>query len=65
MQSECNISPEATVLLASLFAIALADGKSPDELSFWGSFFTTIGDNLSMMAAKKDLDEASRRSCEK
>ena len=49
------------VALASAAAIALARGKSEDEVSLLASFLTTIGDNLALMAdamASRESDKS-------
>jgi hypothetical protein len=43
------------VLLAASIAIALAEGLSPDDTGILAGLFTAIGDNLAIIAVKKEL----------
>lgn len=48
------------VLLASSIAIAISDGLSADDGNLLASFFNAVGDNLAIMAVKKQLCEAPK-----
>ncbi|HHY63439.1 MAG TPA: hypothetical protein GX501_00175, partial [Clostridiaceae bacterium] len=47
------------ILLAAAIAIILSDGLSVDEIGILSGLFTSIGDNLAIIAAKKQLCEDS------
>ena len=46
-------SGEALLTLATATAIQLAAGKSADEAAVLGAFFATLGDALSLIAARR------------
>ena len=47
--------PEELSLLANAFAIALAKGRSADELNILGDFINSVGDLItSLMATQKE-----------
>jgi len=50
------------ILLAAVIAILLSDGLSVDEIGILSGLFTSIGDNLAIIAAKKQLCESSSSS---
>jgi len=50
------------ILLAAAIAIILSDGLSVDEIGILSGLFTSIGDNLAIIAAKKQLCEDSGSS---
>ena len=45
-----ELSGEALVLLSALTAIQLSQGKSAEEVGVLGAFFTTLGDNVALLA---------------
>jgi len=45
------------VLMAASIAIMLADGLTADETAVLAGLFSAIGDNLDLIAAKKELCE--------
>jgi hypothetical protein len=47
-------TPEELSILANTFAIALAEGRSADELNLLGAFLNSVGDLISLMAAQKE-----------
>lgn len=51
-------SPEELVVLSSAAAIAIAKDLDADELSSLGAFFTTLGDNLSLIASQRGLNDS-------
>ncbi|MCL2755732.1 MAG: hypothetical protein FWE45_01625 [Firmicutes bacterium] len=58
--SECDILAFST-LTAKQFAQSIKDS---DTLSFWGDFFTALGDNLTMLAGQRERIE-NRKQAEK
>lgn len=46
--------PEELSLLANAFAIALAKGRSADELNILGAFLNSVGDLIALMATQKE-----------
>ena len=52
----CNQGQDL-VALASASAIALAKGKTTDELDVMGSFLTMVGDALALMSARQSALE--------
>jgi len=50
----CN-GGQDLVMLASAAAIAIGQGKTPDELSLLGNLFNMIGDALAVMADTQSL----------
>lgn len=50
------------VLLAAAIAIILSDGLSADDTSILSGLFNSIGDNLAIIAIKKQLLENSNSS---
>jgi len=54
-----RLSPRCGVLLAAGFAEIIADGLITDQIGALGSFVTTIGDNLSLIADQ--LDSTAKR----
>lgn len=49
----CAHSPDGPtlLLLAAVVALQLAQGRSEEDLSLMGAFFTVLGDNLELLAA--------------
>ncbi len=39
------------LLLAAVVSLQLAQGRSEEDLSLMGAFFTVLGDNLALLAA--------------
>jgi urea transporter len=50
------------VLLAAAISIILSDGLSADETSILSGLFTSIGDNLAIVATKKQFSENNNSS---
>lgn len=46
-----NLSGCELVALAGIVAIAISEGKSPDEIGTLGDFFSALGQNLSTIAS--------------
>ena len=61
----CGQGPSGELLLAAaaVAAIQIAQGKSVDEVSILGAFFTVLGDNLALLAARQGLEETAQKSC--
>lgn len=51
----CN-SGNDLVLLASMIAILISENVSTEDLAILASLFTSIGDNIALISAKRDLD---------
>lgn len=51
--SSCN-EGAALVYLASTIAIAIAEGLNAEDTNILGNLFNAIGDNLSILASKKE-----------
>lgn len=49
---------EALVLVAAAVSIQMAQGRSDDELALLAAFFTSLGDNLALIVARR-LDAAA------
>jgi Sec-independent protein translocase protein TatA len=49
-----SISPTELTILANVVSLIIAEGKTADELNILGSFITTVGDLVSMIAAQKE-----------
>ena len=49
----CAQSPDGPtlLLLAAVVSLQLAQGRSEEDLSLMGAFFTVLGDNLELHAA--------------
>ena len=45
-----NFSDNELIVLASYVSIALSEGKSTQEISILSAFFSSLGDNLAIMA---------------
>ena len=59
--SSCNL-----IGLSSSLAIAIGENLSVDEVSILAAFVTALGDNLSIIATKKSLEESDKtQSCTK
>lgn len=48
-----NLSGSELVALASILAINISTGLTPDEIDTLGNFFSSLGANLSTIAADK------------
>ena len=46
-------TPEELTVLANTVAIALAKGKSADELNILGQFISSVGDLVSLIGSSK------------
>lgn len=51
----CNPTPcgSTLLLLSAVVALQLAQGRSEEDLSLMGAFFTVLGDNLELLAASQ------------
>ena len=58
--SSCNL-----IGLASGLAISIGEGLSADEVSILAAFITTLGDNLSIIATQKSVENVSTDEKEK
>lgn len=49
----CSQTPcgSTLLLLAAVVSLQLAQGRSEEDLSLMGAFFTVLGDNLELLAA--------------
>lgn len=50
---------EGLVLLATLVAFQLAQGRSADQLALIGAFFNVLGDDLALIAAQRSMPACS------
>lgn len=46
-----NVSGSELVALAGIFAVMISQGLSQDEIAILASFFSSIGDNLAIIAS--------------
>ena len=53
-------SGEALLILAALVSLQLAQGRTADQLELIASFFEVLGDNLSLIAARRSLPESNQ-----
>ena len=54
---DCNFRSYDLVLLASTLSIYISQGLSSDDIGILAAFFTTVGDNLALIASMpKDED---------
>lgn len=56
-----NISGSELVTLASTLSICISKDLTPDDLAKLGSFFTTLGDNLSLISIQVDSNNKSKK----
>ena len=59
MKSGSDRSGEALLALCTLLAIQLADGKTAEEAAVLAAFFTTLGDGIALIAARRTAGEPS------
>lgn len=52
-----NLSGCELVALASIVSIGISEGLSAEDTGLLGSFFSSIGDNLSTIAVTKSSEE--------
>lgn len=57
-----NLCGSNLIGLSSSLAILLSEELSTDEISLLGAFFTTLGDNLSLIAARQSIDNSCKNS---
>jgi hypothetical protein len=57
----CCCPGDDLVLLAALIAISIARDADTDTLNILGSFYSSLGQNLSTIAAKRQLCEDSSK----
>lgn len=57
-----NLSSSNLIGLSSSLAILLSEELSTDEISLLGAFFTTLGDNLSLIATRQSIDDSKQSS---
>lgn len=50
-------SGEALLVLAALVSLQLAQGRTTDQLELIAAFFEVLGDNLSLIAARRSMPE--------
>ncbi|MDD3224977.1 MAG: hypothetical protein PHX70_09825 [Clostridium sp.] len=50
-----NFSPNELALIASVVAIIISDGKSADDLNVLGIIISSIGSNISLIAAQRQF----------
>ncbi|MCI9424967.1 MAG: hypothetical protein HFF30_05340 [Flavonifractor sp.] len=53
-------SGEALLILAALVSLQLAQGRTADQLELIAAFFEVLGDNLSLIAARRSLPESNQ-----
>ena len=53
-------SGEALLILAALVSLQLAQGRTTDQLDLMAAFFTVLGDNLALIAARRSLPESGQ-----
>ena len=56
-------SGELLLALATLVSIQLAQGRSEDEITLMAAFFTVLGDNLALIAARRIMDGGTNSNC--
>lgn len=57
-----NFSSKNLIGVSSSLAILIGDTLSAEEISILSAFFNTLGDNLSLIASKKAIEENSQNS---
>jgi hypothetical protein len=57
-----SLSPEELVVFISTVSIAIAQGKSDDELNVLAAVFSQIGDTLATISAQRDIIEAANNN---
>jgi len=50
-------SGEALLILAALVSLQLAQGRTADQLELIAAFFEVLGDNLSLIAARRSMPQ--------
>ena len=50
------------VLSITALAVALADGKTPDDLALMGAAFTQLGDTLTTISTQRALCEQNEKA---
>ena len=50
----------ATVTAVTAFALAIAEGRSQEELALLAAVFSQLGDTLNTIAAQNELQETER-----
>ena len=50
-------SGEALLILVALVSLQLAQGRTADQLDLMAAFFTVLGDNLALIAARRSMPE--------
>lgn len=58
MQADCSQGGEALIALAALVSFQLSQGRSADELAVLAAFFSVLGDNLALIAARRVICES-------
>lgn len=53
-------SGEALLVLAALVSLQLAQGRTTDQLELIAAFFEVLGDNLSLIAARRSMPESAQ-----
>lgn len=56
MSNDCGFSGESLLALATLGAIQLSEGRTTDEIAVLAAFFTTLGDGMALIAARRDAE---------
>lgn len=54
----CNDNAAQLVYLSSTLAVAIAEGRSAEEIAVLGAFFNTLGDALGVIATQKAFCES-------
>jgi hypothetical protein len=61
----CSFTSEELVLIASIIAIKLSENLNNSEINVLGNFLSTIGQNLSLIAAQNEACEDDNKEMNK
>ncbi len=53
MEGDTGPSGEALLVLAAIVSLQRTQGRSPDQIELLAAFFEVVGDNLSLIAARR------------
>lgn len=56
-----NISPEKIILVASIIALDIADGKSLNEINTYKNLFNSIANNLQSYCNQKVFFDSTKK----
>lgn len=57
-----NLSSNNLIGLSSSLSIMLSENLTTDEITILAAFFNTLGDNLTIIATKKSIEESSKNN---